>query len=136
MEIHPCSCLLYTSAEPYSRKPVRRLPICTKCRLRLTGCLLYTSREEVTLHVGAGTFKPVKSLEIEGHQMHTEYIVEMCIRDSNMGVVMQQHQQYAQAIGCYEHALRCNPQDNACLLYTSGAMMMAPVRLMSICRCW
>lgn len=31
--------------------------------------------EEVTLHVGAGTFKPVKSLEIEGHQMHTEYIV-------------------------------------------------------------
>lgn len=32
-------------------------------------------REEVTLHVGAGTFKPVKSLEIEGHRMHTEYIV-------------------------------------------------------------
>ncbi len=32
-------------------------------------------REEMTLHVGAGTFKPVKSLEIEGHQMHTEYIV-------------------------------------------------------------
>lgn len=32
-------------------------------------------REEVTLHVGAGTFKPVKSLEIEGHQMHTEYMV-------------------------------------------------------------
>lgn len=31
-------------------------------------------REEVTLHVGAGTFKPVKSEEIEGHAMHTEYI--------------------------------------------------------------
>ena len=30
--------------------------------------------EEVTLHVGAGTFKPVKSKEIEGHEMHTEYI--------------------------------------------------------------
>lgn len=30
--------------------------------------------EEVTLHVGAGTFKPVKSEEIEGHEMHTEYI--------------------------------------------------------------
>ncbi len=30
--------------------------------------------EEVTLHVGAGTFKPVKSTEIEGHEMHTEYI--------------------------------------------------------------
>ena len=32
-------------------------------------------RDEVTLHVGAGTFKPVKSVEIEGHNMHTEYIV-------------------------------------------------------------
>lgn len=32
-------------------------------------------RDEVTLHVGAGTFKPVKSEEIEGHHMHTEYIV-------------------------------------------------------------
>lgn len=29
-------------------------------------------REELTLHVGAGTFKPVKSEEIEGHEMHTE----------------------------------------------------------------
>ncbi len=32
-------------------------------------------RDEVTLHVGAGTFKPVKSEEIEAHNMHTEYIV-------------------------------------------------------------
>lgn len=31
-------------------------------------------REEVTLHVGAGTFKPVKSEEIAGHEMHTEFI--------------------------------------------------------------
>lgn len=31
-------------------------------------------REEVTLHVGAGTFKPVKSDTIEGHEMHTEFI--------------------------------------------------------------
>lgn len=30
--------------------------------------------EELTLHVGAGTFKPVKSEEIAGHEMHTEYI--------------------------------------------------------------
>lgn len=29
---------------------------------------------ELTLHVGAGTFKPVKSEEIAGHEMHTEYI--------------------------------------------------------------
>ena len=31
-------------------------------------------REELTLHVGAGTFKPVKSEEINEHEMHTEYI--------------------------------------------------------------
>ena len=31
-------------------------------------------REEITLHVGAGTFKPVKSKEIEGHEMHTEHV--------------------------------------------------------------
>lgn len=31
-------------------------------------------REELTLHVGAGTFRPVKSEEISGHEMHTEYI--------------------------------------------------------------
>ncbi len=31
-------------------------------------------REELTLHVGAGTFKPVKSEEIEGHEMHTETV--------------------------------------------------------------
>lgn len=29
---------------------------------------------ELTLHVGAGTFKPVKSEEIGGHEMHTEHI--------------------------------------------------------------
>ena len=31
-------------------------------------------RDEITLHVGAGTFKPVKSEEIEGHTMHAEWI--------------------------------------------------------------
>ena len=37
--------------------------------------------EEVTLHVGAGTFKPVKSEEIAGHEMHTEYI---CVHRSTI----------------------------------------------------
>lgn len=32
------------------------------------------TRQEVTLHVGAGTFKPVKSEVIAGHEMHTEFI--------------------------------------------------------------
>ena len=30
--------------------------------------------EFVTLHVGAGTFKPVKSKTMEGHEMHSEFI--------------------------------------------------------------
>ena len=31
-------------------------------------------KDFVTLHVGAGTFKPVKSKTLEDHQMHSEYI--------------------------------------------------------------
>lgn len=31
-------------------------------------------REEITLHVGAGTFRPVKAEDIADHDMHTEYI--------------------------------------------------------------
>ena len=43
-------------------------------------------REELTLHVGAGTFKPVKSETIEGHEMHTAYI---SVRRSTIERVMQ-----------------------------------------------
>ncbi len=32
------------------------------------------TRQELTLHVGAGTFRPVKSSEIHAHEMHSEYI--------------------------------------------------------------
>lgn len=35
-------------------------------------------RNEITLHVGAGTFKPVKSEEIGGHPMHSEWIAVKC----------------------------------------------------------
>ena len=31
-------------------------------------------RDEITLHVGAGTFRPVKTEDIADHDMHTEYI--------------------------------------------------------------
>lgn len=53
------------------------------------------TREEVTLHVGAGTFKPVKSEEIEGHEMHTEYI---CVRKSTLEKLLQ-HNCQAIAVG-------------------------------------
>ncbi len=43
-------------------------------------------REELTLHVGAGTFKPVKSGEIEGHEMHAEYI---CVRRQTLEKLIQ-----------------------------------------------
>jgi len=33
--------------------------------------------QEITLHVGAGTFKPVKSNSISDHEMHTEHFVVM-----------------------------------------------------------
>lgn len=34
----------------------------------------HIEREELTLHVGAGTFRPVKSERISGHAMHTEWV--------------------------------------------------------------
>ncbi len=34
----------------------------------------HISARYLTLHVGAGTFRPVKSEKIEGHEMHSEYI--------------------------------------------------------------
>ena len=37
--------------------------------------------EEITLHVGAGTFKPVKSDEIGEHNMHSEFV---CVHNSTI----------------------------------------------------
>lgn len=52
-------------------------------------------REEVTLHVGAGTFKPVKSKEIEGHEMHAEYI---CVNKTSIEKLIA-HQGECIAVG-------------------------------------
>lgn len=35
----------------------------------------HISTSELTLHVGAGTFQPVKAETIDGHEMHTEHIL-------------------------------------------------------------
>lgn len=49
---------------------------------------------EVTLHVGAGTFKPVKSETIAGHEMHTEFIsvpretIEVLLRNQGRLIVV------------------------------------------------
>ena len=52
-------------------------------------------REEVTLHVGAGTFKPVKSELIADHEMHTEYV---CIQRRTLEKLLQ-HDCRAIAVG-------------------------------------
>lgn len=52
-------------------------------------------REELTLHVGAGTFKPVKTEDINGHEMHSEYIV---VRRSTIEKLLLHHCQ-AIAVG-------------------------------------
>lgn len=52
-------------------------------------------REELTLHVGAGTFKPVKSEEIGGHEMHTEHIA---VRRSTIEKLIA-HEGHAIAVG-------------------------------------
>lgn len=52
-------------------------------------------RDEVTLHVGAGTFKPVKSSTIGGHKMHTEYI---CVHRHTLEKLLK-HDASAIAVG-------------------------------------
>lgn len=52
-------------------------------------------REELTLHVGAGTFKPVKSEEIQDHEMHTEYI---CVHRQALEKLIR-HEAKAIAVG-------------------------------------
>ena len=52
-------------------------------------------REEITLHVGAGTFKPVKSEEIGGHDMHSEFV---CVHRSTIEKLLK-HGGKAIAVG-------------------------------------
>ena len=52
-------------------------------------------REELTLHVGAGTFRPVKSTDIGGHTMHTEYVA---VRRQTLQKLLDHHCQ-AIAVG-------------------------------------
>lgn len=53
------------------------------------------SRTEITLHVGAGTFKPVKSQTISGHDMHTEHF---CVTRQTIAQLLEHHCQ-AVAVG-------------------------------------
>ena len=52
-------------------------------------------REELTLHVGAGTFKPVKSDTMGGHVMHSEHI---CVRRQTLEKLLK-HNCCAIAVG-------------------------------------
>ncbi|MGN6355114.1 MAG: S-adenosylmethionine:tRNA ribosyltransferase-isomerase [Parafilimonas sp.] len=50
-------------------------------------------RDFVTLHVGAGTFKPVKTATIEAHEMHSEFfevsaaLIQKLIHQSNQNII-------------------------------------------------
>lgn len=104
-------------------------------------------REELTLHVGAGTFKPVKSEEIEGHEMHTEYI---CVKRQTLEKLLA-HNASAIAVGTTSvrtleslyyigvklekgldlseselHVNQWEPYDNA-----DGALAVSPVKAIS-----
>lgn len=48
-------------------------------------------RREVTLHVGAGTFKPVKSETLGGHEMHTEHFVVSRTLIEELITALEQH---------------------------------------------
>ncbi len=63
---------LYSQVEGSVAAPTAGLHFTPDVMDRLASKGIQTA--EVTLHVGAGTFKPVKSEVIAGHEMHTEFI--------------------------------------------------------------
>ena len=64
---------VYSKIKGSVAAPTAGLHFTPEVLAELDGCGI--DREEVTLHVGAGTFKPVKSEEMSGHEMHSEHIV-------------------------------------------------------------
>ena len=62
---------VYSKIKGSVAAPTAGLHFTPEVLARIDGCGIH--REEVTLHVGAGTFKPVKSSDIAGHDMHTEH---------------------------------------------------------------
>ena len=63
---------IYSKIKGSVAAPTAGLHFTERVLANLDACEI--DREELTLHVGAGTFKPVKSEEIGGHEMHTETI--------------------------------------------------------------
>ena len=67
---------LDAGADDYVQKPFRMMELLSRIRAKGVGY------GEVTLHVGLGTFRPVKADKIEEHHMHSEfYIVEQSEAD-------------------------------------------------------
>jgi S-adenosylmethionine:tRNA ribosyltransferase-isomerase len=63
---------IYSRSEGSVAAPTAGLHFTEEVMARLRDRGILTA--EVTLHVGAGTFKPVKSETLAGHEMHTEFI--------------------------------------------------------------
>mgnify|MGYP000986537671 CR=1 FL=1 len=62
---------IYSNSEGSVAAPTAGLHFTTELMSQLKLRKIKTA--QVTLHVGAGTFKPVKSLTLSGHEMHTEH---------------------------------------------------------------
>ena len=74
-------------------------------------------REELTLHVGAGTFKPVKTEQICAHEMHSEYIV---VKRTTLQALLQ-HDCKAIAVGTTStRTLEAAADEHGMLHETSG----------------
>lgn len=65
------------------------------------GCALMMQQKD---SMAMGQFENAAKLESSKFRRSKSY--------HNMGVILQNHREYAKAISCYEMSLRCNPQDN------------------------
>jgi S-adenosylmethionine:tRNA ribosyltransferase-isomerase len=70
-------------------------------------------RKEVTLHVGAGTFKPVTSEQVSGHEMHTEQVrisretVEALLHHGNKPIIAVGTTTLRTLESLYWHGVKC-----------------------------
>jgi S-adenosylmethionine:tRNA ribosyltransferase-isomerase len=81
-------------------------------------------REEVTLHVGAGTFRPVQSAVIGAHKMHAEHftvqrrtVERLLSSDAPVIAVGTTSARTLESLYCLGAALACNPDLDADALH-------------------
>ena len=97
--------------------------------------------EELTLHVGAGTFKPVKSEEIEGHEMHTEYIsvnrstIKKLIDHDGCAIALLLYGLWKACITLESHWLKIRMLRKKNYVSNNGSLMKSTTRFLPLLRC-